>query len=302
MSVAALDCGTNSTRLLVVDPRGEPLAQHTTITRLGQGVDATGRLAEEAIERTVSCLREYRAVMDHHGVERSRVVATSAARDADNRADFLAAAAAATGVTPELLTGAEEGRLAFAGATSALDPADGPFLVLDIGGGSTEFIVGSQAVEGVLSIDVGCVRVTEQYLHGDPPRPEELSACLSVLGLHLDDVMRELPAVTGVRQLVGVAGTVSAAARLDLGLAAYDRVALHHHLLTKEAVEDLFRSLATETRGERLENPGMEPGRVDVIVGGLCILVKTMRVLGLPSCLVSESDLLDGIVADLLAG
>jgi exopolyphosphatase/guanosine-5'-triphosphate,3'-diphosphate pyrophosphatase len=189
--------------------------------------------------------------------------------------------------------------LSFVGATAELDPADGPFLVVDIGGGSTEFAVGGADFEGAVSVDMGCVRMTEKYLHRDPPLPEELSGCLSVVQTHLDDVARELPAVTGARTFVGLAGTVSTVAAVELGLAAYDRDAIHHLALNHEAVEDVFRTLATETRAQRLENPGMEEARADVIVGGCCILVKIMRHWGLDTCLVSEADILDGLVASI---
>jgi exopolyphosphatase/guanosine-5'-triphosphate,3'-diphosphate pyrophosphatase len=269
------------------------------ITRLGQGVDATGRLAPEAIERTMAVLVEYRQAMDRHGVERVRMTATSAARDADNREDFFAEAERAVGVRPELLSGLEEGRLSFAGATSELDATDGPFLVVDIGGGSTEFAVGTEECEGAMSIDIGCVRLTEKFLLHDPPQADELSACLSVVQTYLDDVARDLPAVLAAKTFVGLAGTVSTVAAVELGLADYDRDAIHHLELSHEAVEDVFRTLATETRVQRLANPGMEEARADVIVGGCCILVKLMRQFGLATCLVSEADILDGLVASI---
>src|SRR5436305_4336219 len=181
--VAAIDCGTNSTRLLVSEGGTRTVERLMRITRLGQGVDATGALAPDAVRRTLDVLREFRQVMDIVGVERVRMTATSAARDAANREDFFAAANAAIGVRPELLTGQEEGRLSFAGATAELDPADGPFLVVDIGGGSTEFAAGDAGAEpdGVVSVDIGCVRITEKYFEHDPPRPEELSAAISVV-------------------------------------------------------------------------------------------------------------------------
>jgi exopolyphosphatase / guanosine-5'-triphosphate,3'-diphosphate pyrophosphatase len=297
-TLAAIDCGTNSTRLLV-SRDGETVERLMRITRLGQGVDASGRLVPEAIERTITVLAEYREVMDRHGVERVRMTATSAARDADNREDLFDAAEAVVGVRPELLTGLEEGRLSFAGATADLDPADGPFLVVDIGGGSTEFAVGTDECEGALSIDIGCVRLTEKFLLHDPPRPDELSACLSVVQTYLDDVARKLPAVLSARTFVGLAGTVSTVAAVELGLATYDRDAIHHAVLDHDAVEDVFRTLATETRAQRLDNPGMEEARADVIVGGCCVLVKLMRHWGLDSCLVSEADILDGLVASI---
>lgn len=297
-TVAAIDCGTNSTRLLV-SRDGETVERLMTITRLGQGVDATGRLAPDAIERTIAVLREYREVMDRHAVERLRMTATSAARDADNREEFFDAAETVVGARPELLSGQEEGGLSFAGATAELDPADGPFLVVDIGGGSTEFAVGSDECDGALSIDIGCVRVTEKFLLHDPPRPDELSACLSVIQTYLDDVSREIPAVLQARTFVGLAGTVSTVAAVEQGIAEYDRDAIHHFELSHEAVEDVFRTLATETRDQRLANPGLEEARADVIVGGCCILVKIMRHWGLEACLVSEADILDGLVASI---
>src|SRR5687767_3510158 len=198
-TVAAIDCGTNSIRLLVGEAHSgcsgiTTLERLMRITRLGQGVDATGGLAPDAIERTIEVLMEFRVVLDRFGVERVRMIATSAARDAANRDVFFDAAEAAIGVRPELLGGEEEGRLAFLGATAELEPAQGPFLVADIGGGSTEFVVGTSEPEGVVSIDVGCVRLTEKFLHSDPPAPEELSACVSVTTEHLKDVVRLLPA------------------------------------------------------------------------------------------------------------
>jgi exopolyphosphatase/guanosine-5'-triphosphate,3'-diphosphate pyrophosphatase len=254
--------------VLVADASGAPLDRRMRITRLGQGVDATGILAPEAVERTVAVLREYRAAMDQLGVERVRMTATSAARDAANREEFFAAAGDVVGVRPELLDGDEEGRLAFRGATADLDRSDGPFLVVDIGGGSTEFVVGTEHPEGVVSVDIGCVRLTEKFLHSDPPTAVELSQALSVIRDYLDDVARDLPASVDARRLVGLAGTVT----------------------TVAAVE------------QRLHNPGLEEARADVIVGGTAILVAVMRYFEHAACLVSEADILDGLVLSLLEG
>jgi exopolyphosphatase / guanosine-5'-triphosphate,3'-diphosphate pyrophosphatase len=296
---AGIDCGTNSTRVLVADESGRTVERLMRITRLGQGVDATGRLAEEAIARTVAVLEEYRTVLDRHGVDKVRMTATSAARDAGNRDDFFAAATAAVGVTPELLGGDEEARLSFLGATSELDADDGPFLVADIGGGSTEFAVGVNEPDGVLSTDIGCVRLTEKFLHSDPPAPEELSQAFDVVRIHLEDVARVIPSVAEVRRFVGLAGTVTTMAAVELGLATYDRDKIHHFVLTRAAAEDVFRTLATESRRQRLYNPGLEEARADVIVGGAIIVCAIMRYFEFSECLVSEADILDGLVLSL---
>ena len=300
--LAAIDCGTNSTRLLVTRGAGadkEALARINTITRLGRGVDGFGRLEPEAIERTLSALREYRAVIDEHGAERVRITATSAARDASNSDEFFDAAEAIIGVRPELLSGDEEARLSFLGATAELDPADGPYLVVDIGGGSTEFIVGGDEVEAARSIDIGCVRFTEQYIEHDPPQPEELHACISVTTAWLDDIAREMPGMTSAPTVVGLAGTVTTVAAVELGLQEWDRDAIHHFRLERDAIEDVFRTLATESLEDRKHNPGLEEARADVIVAGTCILVALVRWLGTDEILVSESDILDGLIASV---
>jgi exopolyphosphatase/guanosine-5'-triphosphate,3'-diphosphate pyrophosphatase len=297
--VAAIDCGTNSTRLLIAD-ENQTLERHMTITRLGQDVDRTGRLDPAAITRTTAALGEYRTLLNRYDVQKVRITATSAARDADNREDFFGPAEAIVGTRPELLSGVEEAALSFAGATRELDPADGPFMVVDIGGGSTEFVMGSDSVDGSISTDMGCVRMTEKYIHKDPPGADELSACLSEIELHLDDVIREVPAVAKARQFVGLAGTVSAAAAIEQGIEHYDRDRIHHFRLTRPAAEDVFRTLVTESREDRLHNPGLEEARADVIVGGMCILVAIMRKFDCDDCLVSEADILDGLVGSML--
>jgi exopolyphosphatase/guanosine-5'-triphosphate,3'-diphosphate pyrophosphatase len=303
--LAAVDIGTNSVRLLVADVEGngrdatlKAVERRMHITRLGQGVDATRALAPEAVERTLAVLREYRGAIDELGVGRVRATATSAARDATNRAAFFEPAASALGVVPELLSGEEEARLSFLGATASLtEPA--PYLVVDIGGGSTEFVVGTTEPEGLLSVDMGCVRVTEQFLHSDPPAPEELSAAISVVRDHVADVAREVPGARDAKTLVGLAGTVTSIAAIELGLPAYDGARIHHFRLTREAVEDVFRTLALEPAAQRRHNPGLEPERVDVIVGGAIVLVTILRVLGFDEVLVSEADILDGLVRSI---
>ncbi|HEV2811146.1 MAG TPA: Ppx/GppA phosphatase family protein [Acidimicrobiales bacterium] len=304
-TVAAIDCGTNSTRLLIArgnDGNLETLERQASITRLGAGVDATGVLDGAAMARTLEVLGRYRELMDQHRVERVRISTTSAARDASNRDELLAAAADVVGTRPELLSGDEEARLSFAGATTELDPALGPFLVVDIGGGSTEFAVGPGGGEptGAISVDVGCVRLTEHYLHRDPPAPEELAAAISVVEAHLDDVVREVPASREASLLIGLAGTVTTVAAVEMGLPRYDRDRIHHFRLTRAAAEDVFRTLATEARADRIHNPGLEEARADVIVGGCCVLVAVLRYFDVAELLVSEADILDGMAASLL--
>jgi exopolyphosphatase/guanosine-5'-triphosphate,3'-diphosphate pyrophosphatase len=301
-TLAAIDCGTNSTRLLVSRGDGrtwEALDRQNTITRLGQGVDATGRLDPEAIERTLAALRTYQQSLEGHGVEALRITATSAARDADNSHELFDAAEAIVGVRRELLSGDEEGELTFRGATAELDPAGAPFLVVDIGGGSTELIAGSTSVEAVRSIDIGCVRLTEKHLHSDPPAAEELSNAIGEATQMFDDLLRTVPAFSAARTLIGVAGTVTTVAAVEIGLVEWDRDQIHHFDLTRAAAEDVFRTLATEKLSARVHNPGLEAARADVIVGGCCVLVALLRILGADRMLVSESDILDGLVQSL---
>ncbi len=305
--LGAVDVGTNSVRLLVAeaDPGAGPATPlHTVermmhITRLGQGVGKTGRLHPDAVDRTLDVLRQYRQVLDASGAERVRATATSAARDAVNREDLLAPAGEILGTHLELLSGDDEGRLTFLGATTGLT-APAPHLVVDIGGGSTEFVVGTGTPEGLVSVDVGCVRLTEAYLHSDPPAPEELSQAISVVEAHLADVDRALPGAAQAETLVGVAGTVTTVAAVEIGLPVYDSEVLHHFRLSRAAAEDVFRTLATEPADLRRHNPGLEPGRVDVIVGGTAILVAVMRHWDFDEMIVSEADILDGLVRSQL--
>jgi exopolyphosphatase/guanosine-5'-triphosphate,3'-diphosphate pyrophosphatase len=301
--VASVDIGTNSVRLLVADTNG-PDAPLVTIerlmriTRLGQGVDAARRLHPDAVTRTTDVLREYGGVIRDLGASRVRATATSAARDAANREEFFDAAQEALGTRPELISGDEEAALSFHGATAELE-IGAPYLVVDVGGGSTEFVVGTDKPEGSMSVDIGCVRLTEQFLRSDPPAPEELSQAVSVVRDHLADVDREVPAAAAAETLVGLAGTVTTMAAVELGLPAYDRDAIHHFVLTRAAAEDVFRTLALEPAEQRRHNPGLEPGRVDVIVGGALIVVSVMRHWAFDQMLVSEADILDGLARSI---
>lgn len=295
--VAAVDIGTNSVRLLISDGDGRELERSMRITRLGQDVDVNGALHPAAIARTVEVLAEYGASIERAGVSRMRAVATSAARDATNSELFFAAAAQALGFRPELLSGEEEARLSFGGATADLSPDRGPFLVLDIGGGSTEFVLGCSEPEALISVQLGCVRLTERHLKSDPPTRAELDACFA-------DVRRELARVRQVidvrraRQVVGLAGTVTALSAMVLGLDHYDAGRTHHSLLRRADVETLFARLSAsnvETRRTLL----VQPERAEVIVGGAAVLLTVSSELAIDELLVSEHDILDGLAASL---
>lgn len=297
MNVAAIDIGTNSTRLLITDAGGRELERAMHITRLGQGVDVSGELHPEAITRTVAVLSRYGAEIRKHGVQSVRAVATSAARDARNSALFFEQAERAIGVAPQLLSGEEEARLSFQGATAGLAASEGPFLVMDIGGGSTEFVLGLQRPEAVMSIQVGCVRMTERHLHSDPPSPAEIAACIADVRRALEPVKARID-VSRARCVVGLAGTVTALAARVLGLDHYDASRTHHSRLTRTQVESSFSELSTvdvEARRRLLA----EPKRAEVIVGGAAVLVSILREFSLSELLVSEHDILDGLAASL---
>lgn len=304
--VAAIDCGTNSTRLLVVDAGGVPLSRLMRITRLGAGVDATGRLDPSAIDRTLAVLREYRAVIDGFSVARVRMVATSAVRDAANGRDFLDAARETVGVAAEVLSGAQEGSLASRGATAGLAPPVGDDVVVDIGGGSTELIVArARADAGIVSLDVGCVRLTERCFHHDPPLDTEIAEAIAVVDGHLARAVEAVPALDTLAQgsrLIGLAGTVSTLSMLEQGLSEYSWGKVHHSVLSRDAVDRWCRTLAGEPASARKARPGMVPGREDVIVAGAVVLERVMDRFGFDCCLVSESDILDGLVMSLGPG
>jgi exopolyphosphatase/guanosine-5'-triphosphate,3'-diphosphate pyrophosphatase len=300
-AVAAIDCGTNSTRLLVVDRSGETIERTMVVTRLGEGVDERHRLLPEAIERTLVVLRSYRERMDLHGVVNVRATATSAARDADNSAQFFDAAETILGVRPELLAGDEEGALSYRGATSGLVETAGPFLVCDLGGGSTELIAGADdaTIAAVISLNVGCVRISERFLLSDPPSSTEIDSARTFVRAQIEAAIRALPGLVRPRVMVGVAGTVSTLAALHLGLVEYDRDALHHQRLTSADVEGLFDQLSSMPLARRRALPGIEPGRADVIVGGALVLTEVMAGLHHDELIYSEDDILDGLIASM---
>ena len=297
MRVAAIDCGTNSIRLLVADVDGSTKAdvhREMRIVRLGQGVDRTGELAPEAIERTRAALLDYAATCRELGVAKTRMVATSASRDARNRGAFQSMVVDALGVEPEVISGDEEAALSFDGATRGLDPAEGPFLVMDIGGGSTELVLGTTTVEAARSVDVGCVRLTERHLIDDPPTREQVQGATA----DVDDALvlvRQVVPVEQARTAIGLAGSVTTVAALALQLPAYDATRIHLSRIPAADVKAVSDRLLELTREARAALPVMHPGRVDVIGAGALVLAVLVDRLGLAEVLVSESDILDGI-------
>jgi len=300
--VAAIDCGTNSIRLLVADVDGETLTdvvRRMEIVRLGQGVDRTGRLAPESIERTRIALVMYAAELHELGAERVRMVATSASRDASNAADFRAMVLATLGVEPDVITGDEEARLSFIGAVRGLVGAQPPYLVADIGGGSTELVLGSATVDAARSVDVGCVRMTERHLHDDPPTAEQIAAAEKDI-VEAITLARETVPVERARTFVGLAGSVTTVAALALSLPEYDSAAIHHSRISYDQVATVTTSLLAATRAERAALPVMHPGRVDVIGAGGLVLRVLMEQVGADEVVASEHDILDGIAWSLL--
>src|SRR5712692_9931454 len=305
--VAVVDCGTNSLRLLIADTdpgRAEltDVARRMEIVRLGQGVDQTGRLAPAALARTIAVLRDYADMIAASGAQAVRMVATSATRDADNAAEFVHLVKDVLGVAPEVLTGAEEAVLSFTGATAELaagsDP--GPFLVADIGGGSTEFVLGPAGgpPARAISVNVGCVRMTERHLHGDPPTGPEVAAAAADIDQALDDVAAAVP-VRQARTLIGLAGSVTTVAAIAMGLPSYDAARIHHARVSAADVHAVTDDLLAQTRADRAAIGVMHPGRVDVIGGGALVLDRSMQRFGFGEVLVSEHDILDGMAWSL---
>ncbi|MCL7430421.1 Ppx/GppA phosphatase family protein [Streptomyces sp. YS415] len=305
--VAAIDCGTNSIRLLVADcdpATGElvDLDRRMTIVRLGQGVDRTGRLAPEALERTFVACREYAAAIKEHGAERVRFVATSASRDAENREDFVRGVVGILGVEPEVISGDQEAEFSFTGATRELagqDHLPKPYLVVDIGGGSTEFVVGEEHVRAARSVDIGCVRMTERHLVrdgvvSDPPCEEQIAAVRADIEAALDLAERTVP-LREAHTLVGLAGSVTTVSAIAQELPAYDSAAIHHSRVSRDRVREITEWLLRSTHAERAAIPAMHPGRVDVIAAGALVLLAIMERIGAEEVVVSEHDILDGI-------
>ncbi|MGW4461014.1 Ppx/GppA phosphatase family protein [Micromonospora sp. NPDC004704] len=310
--MAGIDCGTNSIRLLVADlpdPGADPTAplvdvsRRMEIVRLGQGVDRTGRLAPEAIERTRVALAGYAAEIADLGATRVRMCATSASRDASNADEFRAMVRDTLGVAPEVVTGDEEARLSFTGAVRGL-PTDArsPFLVVDIGGGSTEFVVGDrdagERVLAAISVDIGCVRMTERHLHDDPPTPDQIAAAEADIAAAVDRALSVVPGREAAT-LIGLAGSVTTVVAIALGLDSYQPERVHHARISYDEVAKVTADLLSRSSAQRMKYPVMHPGRADVIGAGALVLRVIMERAGMPSVVASEHDILDGIAWSL---
>lgn len=301
---AAVDSGTNSTRLLVVDAAGREVARRTTITRLGAGVDATGHLAPEALARTMAVIRDYRDLWRDAGVDDThvRIVATSAVRDASNREDWFAAVRAETRVDAEVVTGDQEARLSFAGVAGQVE-AEGPLLVVDVGGGSTELVLGSMdgAVTATHSMQVGSVRVTERHLVDDPPTDHQVEQARRMVEEALDGSVDDLgpPGVAAAASVVGVAGTAATLAALHAGVPSAEAPDLHGHAVPAEDLERWSRRLLAMSTSERAALPAVPDGRADVLAAGVLVLEHVVRRAGARELVVSLADNLDGLVTTM---
>jgi exopolyphosphatase/guanosine-5'-triphosphate,3'-diphosphate pyrophosphatase len=305
--VAAIDCGTNSIRLLVADIDGDTLTDRVRrmeVVRLGQGVDRTGRLADEALERTFRAVEDYAREIDAYAAERVRFVATSASRDAENAQVFIDGVRQRLGVEPEVVAGEEEAALSFAGATRGLvasGAASPPYLVLDIGGGSTEFVRGAETAEAARSVDMGCVRLTERHLAGDPPTAAQIAATIDDIEAGISLAAESVPLDQPVT-VVGLAGSVTTVAAIALGLPAYDASVIHRSRIAAGDVHAITMALLAMTRAERAAIGVMHPGRVDVIGAGALVLDRILQRVGAADVVVSEHDILDGIAWSLSSG
>ena len=301
MRVAAIDCGTNSIRLLIADIDGNnfrEVVRDMEIVRLGQGVDETGQFHPDAIARTLAAVDKFAAEIAKRGVEKIRFCATSATRDATNRHLFVDGVRERLGIELEVISGDEEAALSFAGAIKDLDPSNGPFLVVDIGGGSTEFVFGTSTVEAARSVNIGCVRMTERHFATDPATPEQIEAARSDIQAAIAQAAAVVP-ITQAKTLVAVAGTATTVAAAALDLPEYDRYAIHLSRISAQQTHDAATMFATSTREQRLALGYMHPGRVDVIAAGSLVLSEIMKATGASEFIASESDILDGMAFSL---
>ena len=301
MRVAAIDCGTNSIRLLIADIDGNnfrEIVRDMEIVRLGQGVDQTGQFHPDAIARTLAAVDKFAAEIAKRGVEKIRFCATSATRDATNRHLFVDGVRELLGIEVEVISGDEEAALSFAGAIKDLDPSNGPFLVVDIGGGSTEFVFGTSTVEAARSVNIGCVRMSERHFASDPATPEQIEAARTDIQAAIAQAAAVVP-ITKAKTLVAVAGTATTVAAAALDLPEYDRYAIHLSRISAQQTHDAATMFATKTREQRISLGYMHPGRVDVIAAGSLVLSEIMKATGATEFVASESDILDGMAFSL---
>jgi exopolyphosphatase/guanosine-5'-triphosphate,3'-diphosphate pyrophosphatase len=301
MRVAAIDCGTNSIRLLIADIDGNnfrEVLRDMEIVRLGQGVDETGQFHPDAIARTLAAVDKFAAEIAKRGVEKIRFCATSATRDATNRHLFVDGVRERLGIELEVISGDEEAALSFAGAIKDLDPSNGPFLVVDIGGGSTEFVFGTSTVEAARSVNIGCVRMTERHFASDPATAEQIELARTDIQAAIAQAAAAVP-ITKAKTLVAVAGTATTVAAAALDLPEYDRYAIHLSRISAQQTHDAATMFATSTREQRLALGYMHPGRVDVIAAGSLVLSEIMKATGATEFVASESDILDGMAFSL---
>lgn len=294
-SLAVIDIGTNSTNLLVVNAQGDQVLREVVTTRLGESLHTSGELSAEAIARTVDTIDNHVRVARSHGAQPIVAVGTAACRRARNTQQFLAEVLSRTGITVEVLSEQQEASLAFTGAMSGLPQVVTPTLVLDIGGGSTEYTLGVLQADQSASIPFGAVTSTASHFSTDPPLPEDLTNLIGAVSDELEEIGRTMPGIVAPTRVVGVGGTIATIAAVEIGLAVFDDSALHGFELTRDAAEDVFRTLATEPLADRILNPGLSRDRADIIVAGCCILVSTMRRLKIDAITVSSRSLLDGV-------
>jgi exopolyphosphatase/guanosine-5'-triphosphate,3'-diphosphate pyrophosphatase len=304
MRVAAIDCGTNSIRLLIADVESNKLREvvrDMEIVRLGQGVDQTGEFHPDAIERTLAAVDKFAAEITRRGVEKIRFCATSATRDATNRALFIDGVRERLGIEVEVITGAEEAELSFIGAIQDLNPSSGPFLVVDIGGGSTEFVFGNNKVESAKSVNIGCVRMSERHFVNDPPTQNQIELARADIQEAIALAGSEVP-ITQAKTLVAVAGTATTVAAAALDLDTYDRYSIHLSHISAEQVHEVSEMFKNMDRSQRLKLGYMHPGRVDVITAGSLVLSEVMKATRAPEFIASETDILDGIALSIASG
>lgn len=296
-ALAAIDCGTNSIRLLIVRD-GREVLREMEIVKLGEGVDRTKRFAPAAVERTLNAVRKFKKLIEENEVAKLRFCATSATRDAENREIFTKPVAEILGVTPEVIVGTEEARLSFLGATAELPRELAPFLVVDIGGGSTEFVFGHDDVTSAVSVDIGCVRMTERHFAGDPPSVTEIASAREDIYDAIDRAESKVP-IESARTLIAVAGTATTVAAAALDLESYQRERIHGAHISAARAIAISEWLLALTRDERASLGYMHPGRVEVIAAGSLVLAEIIKRTGAKEFVASERDILDGIVATL---